>query len=291
MSTVQPRFEFAPPPTPGLPRAVALAVVAHALLLTVLAVGVRWKHDAPVIAIEAELWSELPQVASPPQQLESTQEPVPPIAAKPPQPVPLAPDPAIAIAKEKERQRELQQKTELQEQRRHEALRAQQAKADKDARDKAKLEKLAQDKKRQDEAKRSDAVKAQAETQRLAELRKQQMERIARMAGQTSGNGNANSAGNAARASGPSATYAGRIAARIKPNITYIDTVAGNPAADIEVRTSPDGTIISRKLTKSSGIRSWDEAVLSAIDKTEKIPADVDGRVVPVLTLSFRPRD
>lgn len=290
MSIVQPRFEFAPPPTPGLPRAVALAVVAHAVLLTVLAVGVRWKHDAPVIAVEAELWSELPQEAGPPQH-DSNIEPSPPVAAKPAQPIPLAPDPVIAIAKEKARQRELNQKTELQEQRRREALRVQQDKAEKDARDKAKLEKLAQDKKRQDETKRSDALKAQAETQRLAELRKQQLERIARMAGQTSGNGNATSAGNAARSSGPSATYAGRIAARIKPNITYVDTVAGNPAADIEVRTSPDGTIISRKLTKSSGIRSWDEAVLSAIDKTERIPADIDGRVVPVLTLSFRPRD
>jgi colicin import membrane protein len=111
------------------------------------------------------------------------------------------------------------------------------------------------------------------------------------MAGLAAGTGSAGAAGTAAQASGPSAGYGGRIRARIKPNITYTDTTSDNPTAEVEVRTSPDGTIISRKLTKPSGVKSWDDAVLNAIDKTEVLPKDVDGRVPTSLIISFRPKD
>ena len=126
------------------------------------------------------------------------------------------------------------------------------------------------------------------DAKKLAELRAQNLKR---MAGLASGSGSATSTGTAAQSSGPSAGYAGRIRARIKPNITYTDTITGNPMAEVEVRTSPDGTIISRKLTQSSGVKSWDDAVLNAIDKTEVLPRDVDGRVPAALVISFRPRD
>jgi colicin import membrane protein len=93
------------------------------------------------------------------------------------------------------------------------------------------------------------------------------------------------------KSSGPSANYAGRIRARIKPNIVFTETINGNPTAEVEVRTSPDGTIISRKLTQSSGNKSWDDAVLKAIDKTEVLPRDTDGRVPSAMTITFRPKD
>jgi colicin import membrane protein len=59
----------------------------------------------------------------------------------------------------------------------------------------------------------------------------------------------------------------------------------------VEVRTAPDGTIVGRKVLKSSGSKAWDEAVLKAIDKTEVLPRDTDGRVPPALVITFRPRD
>ena len=96
-------------------------------------------------------------------------------------------------------------------------------------------------------------------------------------------------AGNAARTSGPSASYAGRIKARIKPNIVLTAAVAGNPSATVEVKVAPDGTIVGRKLVTSSGSPAWDETVLRAIDKTEVLPKDVDGRVPPTITIAFRP--
>ena len=87
------------------------------------------------------------------------------------------------------------------------------------------------------------------------------------------------------------AGYAGRIKARVKPNVTFTDEVAGNPLASVEVRCAPDGTIIGRRLVKSSGVPAWDDAVLRAIDKTEILPRDVDGRVPSPMVLDFRPRD
>ena len=100
--------------------------------------------------------------------------------------------------------------------------------------------------------------------------------------------------GSAAQAAGPSASYGGRIVGRIRPNITFpgdVSGIFGNPDAEVEVRTAADGTIISRKLLKSSGIKAWDEAVLKAIEKTEILPRDVDGRVPSELVISFRPKD
>ena len=69
------------------------------------------------------------------------------------------------------------------------------------------------------------------------------------------------------------------------------DEMAGNPVASVEVKVAPDGTIVGRRLTRSSGVPAWDEAVLRAIDKTEVLPRDVDGRVPPSMLIDFRPRD
>jgi len=210
----------------------------------------------------------------------------------------VTPDPSIAIAQEKRRlEKEKQEQAQREaEQRRRDALKAKKLQEEKEARekelrDKELRDKLARDKKLQQEQQKALTAKQEAEAKKLAELRKQQIERMNRLAGQATGNGNPESTGTAKQSSGPSASYAGRIAARIKPNITSTETIAGNPTADVEVRTSPDGTIISRKLVKSSGVKSWDDAVLNAIDKTEKLPPDTDGRVIPSLTLGFRPKD
>ena len=288
MTAITARIEFAPPPTQGLLRAFGLAIVAHGLLLMVLTLGVQWKRDPVPITVEAELWSALPVQAAPPAPPEPT--PVPPEPVPVPKPIvaPLAPpppgpDPSIAIAQEKARLLKQKQLEKLEQEKRQ--------KDAKEAREQELRDKLARDEKRQLEQHRVQTAKSEADAKKLAEMRKQQIERMNRLAGQTVGSGAPESTGTAKQSSGPSATYAGRIAARIKPNITYTDLIVGNPAADVEVRTSPDGTIISRKLVKSSGVKSWDDAVLNAVDKTEKIPPDTDGRVIPSLILGFRPKD
>jgi colicin import membrane protein len=149
--------------------------------------------------------------------------------------------------------------------------------------------KAAQDKKKSEQdAKRKEALKAQEEAKRMDAQRADNLKRITGLAGAT---GASTSSGTALRSSGPSASYGSRVSARIKPNIVFTDDIVGNPIAEVEVRVAANGTINSRKLTKSSGVKSWDEAVLKAIDKTDKLPMDVDGQVPSSLIISFKPRD
>ncbi|MEO5736411.1 MAG: protein TolA, partial [Variovorax sp.] len=82
MSLAADRPEFAPPPQRGTPRAVAIALFAHALLIAALTWGVHWKREAEDDAVEAELWSSTVQQAAP--RLSAPPTPVPP----PPAPAP-----------------------------------------------------------------------------------------------------------------------------------------------------------------------------------------------------------
>jgi colicin import membrane protein len=311
------RLEFAPPPTPGLLRSLALAVLAHAFLLAALTWGVHWKRDAISVTAEAELWSAVPQAAAPklvevpiePTATPVTPEPpvVTPAPPTPPPPVPKVqpspPDPNIALEREKLREKrelELKKQQALDKQRlekqRLDQLKLEELKQEKLQLEKKRLQdkresdkKAAEDKKKAaQEAQRKETLQAQEDAKKLAAQRKANIERMTGLAGAS---GAPTARGTQLQSSGPSTSYAGRIRARIKPNIVFADDIGGNPAAEVEVRTSPDGTIISRKLTKSSGVKSWDEAVLRAIDKTEVLPRDVDGRVISPLTISFTPKD
>ena len=77
------------------------------------------------------------------------------------------------------------------------------------------------------------------------------------------------------------------------PGLSMIDMRRAGPRQLLgnAVRAAPDGTIVGRKLIKSSGNKAWDEAVLKAIDKTAVLPRDIDGTVPPVLEINFRRRD
>jgi colicin import membrane protein len=109
------------------------------------------------------------------------------------------------------------------------------------------------------------------------------------MLGQAGATGGPNATGSAQRDAGPSASYAGRIVARVKPNIVLTDSVPSTLLAVVEVRAAPDGTIVGRRLVKSSGNSTWDNAVLRAIDRTEILPRDTDGRVPSPIEIEFRP--
>lgn len=257
------RLQFAPPPAPGLVRSIGLAILAHALLLAALTWGVSWRRGEMITA-EAELWAALPQEAAPPPP---PPEPVPEPAPTPPPPkaAPVVSDADIAIAREKQRK--------LEEQLAQEKLAAQR--------------KLEQEKKAAED-KMKEKLKAQEEAKQLEKQRQENLKRMSGLAGAT---GAPTSTGSARQSAGPSSSYAGRIRARIKPNIVFTEDIVGNPSAEVEVRTSPDGTIVGRKLLKSSKNKAWDEAVLRAIDKTEVLPRDIDGMVPPNLVITFRPRD
>ncbi|PJC19809.1 MAG: protein TolA, partial [Comamonadaceae bacterium CG_4_9_14_0_8_um_filter_60_18] len=232
MNAAAERLEFTPPATPGLLRALLLALLAHGLLVAALTWGVQWKRDAQQLSAEAELWAAVPQEAAAPEP-----PPLPPAAEpvqQPPAPPPVVEPPKVDIALEREKQR-LQKQKQLerekqQEKLQQEKLRQEQLKAEKLKQAQADKAKLAQEKK-----------KAEQETKRLEAQRLQNLQRMAGMAGATGG---ANASGIALKSAGPSASYAGRIRARIKPNIVFTEELQGNPTAEVEVRTAPDGTIV-----------------------------------------------
>ena len=276
------RLEFIPPPAPGLLRALALAILAHAFLLAALTWGVHWKREAATLSVEAELWSALPQEAAP-QALEVplpvAPEPVPPPApVAEPVPAPVEPPKVdIAIEQEKQRLKKLKEKELLEKKRLQEKEKQQKERQAAEEKKKLELEKQ-----------RKQALLAKQEAQRMEAQRSDNLKRIAGLAGAS---GAPDARGTALRSSGPSGSYAGRISARIKPNIVFTEDIAGNPVADVEVRSAPNGTILSRKLVKSSGLKAWDDAVLKAIDKTEKLPPDTDGQVPASMIIGFRPKD
>ncbi len=315
--------EFAPPPVGGFGRSLSFALFMHLLLLVAITLGVQWKTEPNNLSASAELWSAVPQEAAPaanepepptpPEPVKAVeQKPEPKPEVKPAPPPPAAPKlnaaaereaADIALKKELEKKKleekkeaELEKKKKLEKDKlEKEKLEKEKAKEKEKVKEKEKAKELEKKKKEESLKKaeaaakaKEDAKKAAAEEKRTEALRNENLKRMQGMAGAS---GDEKAKGTALKASGPSASYAGRIRARIKPNITFTEDVAGNPKAEVEVRTSPDGTILSRKLLSSSGNKAWDEAVLKAIDKTATLPRDEDGRVPPVLEISFRPKD
>jgi colicin import membrane protein len=317
------RPEFAPPPQRGTPRAVALALVAHALLIAALTWGVNWRREAENDAVEAELWSSTVQQAAPravapvpvppaptptPAPPPPPPPPPPPQAVRPPEPTPAPKAPDIALEREKkqkelkeQKERELEQ--QAQQQKKLEAQKkAAQEKREAEARERAEDEaerkkeeqkKLAEQKRKEAEAaKQAEAAKKKdAETKQAAQAAADRAATLKRMQAMA-GTGNENSTGTAARTSGPSGGYGARIAAAVRPNIVYPDAelVSGNPTAEFDVSLAPDGTIVGVKLRKSSGVPSWDDAAERGIRRTEKVPRDIDGRIFPALTVALQPK-
>jgi colicin import membrane protein len=284
-------------------RAISLAVLAHVLLIVALAFGVNWRSDETA-TVAAELWSATPQAAAPraaepeatpavtpppPRPEPKRAEPVAKAAEPAPEPRPALPDPQIAL--EKAQREDARRRAAEQEQKRAKAEKAK-AQREEAAREK---EELALKRAASEKAERAEKAKAdakaekaeKAEAARLAALREANLKRLAGLAGASGGPADT---GTALRSSAHSANYGGRVAARVKPNIVLTEPVDGNPVAEVEVRLAPDGTIVGKRLTQSSGSKAWDDAVLRAIERTEILPLD-NGRAPAPFVIRFRPRD
>lgn len=310
-------LEFAPPPPPGTGRSLGLALLVHLLLMVALTAGIQWNQDNS-LSVEAELWAAVPMAVAP-KLVEA--EPPPPPPPPPPAPKEMVkppPEPTsnvdadIALAKRKKQleedkkkqetleaerlkkellKKEEEKKAKLKEKEQKElkdkALKEKELK-EKEKKEKERKEKELKDKEAKKLQEQKDAKPSSADVKKLEAMRQENMKRIAGMAGAT---GDENATGTAQRSAGPSDSYGGRIRGRIKPNITFTEDIASNAPAEVEVRCAPDGTIVGKKLIKSSGNAAWDNAVLKAIDKTEILPRDIDGRIHSPLVISFRPKD
>jgi colicin import membrane protein len=294
-------------------RAWGVAGAAHLALFLALGLATAWKTQPQSLQAEAELWSAVPQAAAPrlqeppPPPPAPEPKPEPPAKTKPPQPAPEPePDDSLRdaqIALEKKKLEE-QKKKEAAERQRKALEKKKKEAEEKAAKDKAAKEKAVQEKKEQDKKKAAEKAKADEKKRQQEQAQKAKQdktdearadalrqENLQRMQGMAGASGGPNATGTALKSSGPSASYAGRLVGRIKPNINYPGETIGNPRAEVEVRVAPDGTITSRRIVQSSGNKAWDDAVLRAIDKTEILPKDTDGRVPPFIVLGFRPLD
>ncbi len=252
---------FTPPSTRFGLGFIAIALLIHGLLMAALTWGIRWKSDPQSMAAAAELWAEIPVQAAPAL---SAPPPAPEPALEktaPPKP-PALPEAAIVTQKIKSKEKVESPKKEA--------------------------PKKAPPKKEQ---KVEPTKKKEAETaQQLEKIRQDQIKRMAGLAGAT---GTASSAGQALQSAAPSANYAGKVEAKIRPNITFseMDSVQGNPATEVDIRIAMDGTIVGTpKIVHASGNKAWDAAVLRAIEKTETLPRDTDGRIPSRMILILRPK-
>ncbi len=294
--------DFKPPPPGRWSMPMTLAVLVHGALIVALAWGVNWNKEATPVAFEAELWSSLPREAAPravqppppppppPPAPAPAPAPVPAPPPPPPAPTPTVREPDIATQQAKKKAEEDKRAQEAAA-RRAEAQRK--AAAEKAAAERAAAERRRQEQQRQEQARREREQqeaqrRATAEAQAAQQARDEQMRRIMGQAGAT---GPASAQGTADRASGPSAGYAARVAARIRPNIVYTEEFPARLATEIEVRAAADGNILSRRVVRSSGNSAWDEAALRAIDRTGSLPRDTDGRVPSPLVIVVRPLD
>lgn len=255
----------------GLGIGAVLALLAHGVLVIGLALGVAWRTRPSDVVMSAELWSAVPEVAAP-KPVEPPPQPRPVERPAPPKPDPRIEqqriDAQIAIEKaEKKKKLEREQEEKLKE------------------------EKAREDKAKEDKRKKELAAKTKAEKEAEERLAKQREENLARIRGMVGASGPATSTGQATRDAAPSASYAGRILARIKPNIVITGDVPDSAETVVEVKCAPDGKITGRRIVKSTGHALYEEAVLRAIDKAEVLPRDVDGRVPATMTLVFKRKE
>lgn len=282
--------------------------------------------EAEVWDMKVQAAAPPPAPAPEPEAAPPPPAPVPAPKVTPPpveeKPAPTPPD----IALERDKQRKLQREEERKE--RELAEREEQKRqdiADRKARDRAdkladKLaEKLAEkkaEKKAQDAEKKAqelaDKKAADKEAEKLAAADKKKAAdklakakeaadnkqvaaaRAAEMARLT-GQAGTGTNGTAAKSTAPRSDsgYVAKITSVIKSNSAYAgDTeVPGNPKVVFHVEQLPTGEKLSLRMTRSSGIPAFDDAVRNAIDKSFPLPKKKDGTVERSLEVGFSMKD
>lgn len=263
---------------PGTGKAFLWALGMHLLLILFLTVGLNWKSQTPA-GLEAEIWDNVPVIKSVSPAVEQKMD---------------ADEKAdIAMKKKKETEKKQDPKKELAKTTKKvdpKELKKQKAEEEKQA--KLKEAKLKEDKKKaQDKAK---AESERKETMAQDKARADQLARLRSAAGKEGAAGGRGGVVGDGVGGGGNAKpgYADKVRRKILPLIIFNPSlVAGNPATEVGVELAPDGTIISRKVLKSSGDAGWDRAVLRAIDEAQTLPKDDDGKVPKQIRLTFKPKD
>jgi len=272
--------------------ALALAIAVHVAFIAVLVFSLRWQNRKPE-PVTVELYAPPPKVAmaepaaepvpvpppkpepvpEPKQAPEQRPEPPPKKAVPKPEPKVEKPDPRAADIAQKARMEEEERKKRdlaVREKKEREKKEADQREAEKKKRDEQ--QRLAEARERQ--AHEAEGLRAQAEREQAARALQQRME------------------ADAATRARAEADYVRRIQSKVKGNVVLPPDMAGNPEAIFDVVQLPTGEIIDAVLRKSSGSRTYDDAVHRAIVKSSPLPRpDRPELFQRTLTLKFRPQD
>ena len=254
-SVLIPRPDDRPPQREDWSTGVTISIIAHASLIGALVWGLHWRSSPDVVAAaSAELWAAIPEAAAPPPV-----EPPPPVVETPsPPPVVETPKPPDIV-------------TEKIEEKKKPPL-------------KPTPPPPPPPKPVPPKATPAPPPPPKLDDKALAKLHDENMKR---MMGQM--DAPATNTGRAAHSSGQSANWYGRIATLINQHLVYAGSTDGLHPPEIQIRLGVDGTILSQRITKSSGNATYDDAVLRAVIGTHALPRDTDGTMPTELLLAFNP--
>lgn len=187
---------------------------------------------------------------------------------------------------QKQREKERQAKAEAEQRRKDEKLKAILAQR---RQEQALREAKAREKRQAEQAERSRA-------EALARMTTAGAEEVAaeRSAAQSRlGGGGQGARGSGSGKSGISSAYAGRIKARVRRFVNFVDDrVDGNPSVVVIVRVNSRGEIQGApRISRSSGYPAFDRAIVNAFIDAQKLPPDVDGSYPTPLEVTWSLHD
>lgn len=253
-------YPHGPPKERGTLICFVVALAVHVMLGVLLYHGVHWISRTPV-GMEAELWEPVPDTAVEPS-VQAHQQAQPPAAR--PEAKPEADkdqDADIVLREEKPRR------------------------AAKPARP-AQAAPPRERKAREPEPPVDDGAQRQSELARL-----QDMARSTPASG-ADGTGAGGQPGAGAGAGGTTSPgYGDKVRRRVLPNIVFDEDIEDNPTAVVAVHLAPDGSILSARISKSSGHAGWDNAVLRAVQRSNPLPRDDSGVAPANINIYFQPKE
>lgn len=250
-------------------RAFTFSLAAHLGLVAFLVIGISWNNSTPS-GVEVELWDSTPQVEAPV---------VPEVKTE------MKEEAADIAIKKKKVEKEPPKKEVVKE-------------TPKPTKPTPPKEKKKEEAKKPEPVKKAEAPKPAALTpaqiKANAESDKRREATIASLRGLAANDGGTGgSVGSGVGAGGNAPPgWSDKVIKKVRANITFnADSFKGNKQTIIQVKLAPDGAILTRVMTSSSGDNAWDQAVLSAIDATQSLPKDDNGQF-PTLTpeLKLKPK-
>lgn len=265
-------------PQPGKWQSAALAAGMHLLLALFLYYSVSWQTSQPA-AVQVELVGSLPPIEAPvrppPPPPEPLVEKQPEPVVEPPPPPPPKPDIAIKEPPKPKTPPKVEPKPE-----------PKPVEKKPEPKPEPKVEKKPEPKPVPPDNRREIEQQEKLFKESLARESADQMRRQAAQEADLMAKLAADGARSKARE-----TWAGRISAKVKPNVVVPPGASGNPEAVVAISLLPDGSVVGEpRLRQSTGNAALDAAILRAIVKSSPLPKPEDPAVFERnLELKFRP--